>query len=832
VGSQLVVQNQGYVSNPSPFITPPGTLYEAKNVSLDRPGRVVTRRGFNRYGTQLPFTGVETFNKFFNYDGNILLHGGTTMYYDSDDAGTWTAYTGTFSPQGDKIRGIESSGSFFFNPTIGVQKIDELTATPYNAGIPKALGGTAILGAGATWFITANQVAYRIVWGRTDVNSVTNLGTPSQRIVLANTSGSTKNVDVTFDVPAGITTDYFYQIYRSSLSGGAAVEPNDELQLVYQAFYVSGTSVTVTDNTPPELLGPYLYTSPSQEGPLQTNDEPPVCGDIDFYKQVAFYANTRRKHYLLSTLLGVGAPNGVQSGDTFTFNNGVTSFTLTAAVAENAAAGQFLVSTLPTPSERVDETARSFVKVLNQYATNTILYGYYLSGYSDLPGKMQFEARTYSGPQFWLTTNTARPDFNPPIPTSGDSLASVDDAFQNRVCMSKFGQVEAVPQYDDTFFLDIGSQNFAIDRIIALRDSVFVFKDDGIFKIIGDLPGTYRVIRFDNSVKLRGFDTPAILDNTIFCVTDQGITSINDNGIIAISSLEGSNIENVILPLFNGLYPGYELSFGLGYSAAKKYILWTVKSTSDTYPTRAYVYHLTSQKFTYWDVSAEIGFVSYGDDKIYLGYPEENYVRQERKTLTSNDYLDNSFNVTISSYSGLDVTLASVTGVTSGMFLSQGNNRAMIDSIAGNVVTVDETITWNLTTAAVSEPILARINYAPLHYGDPSVLKQGNYMRVMFDYTDSNRLNVGFFTDLSPGEEDVTLPGTSNTEWGLPIDLGWGDDPWGGDAFVARVERTAFPREKAWHHWTQVVIENNDILSSFGILGIAIDYEPIGEAIR
>src|SRR5690606_18099792 len=89
-----------------------------------------------------------------------------------------------------------------------------------------------------------HRVAYRVVWGYRDQNDNFILGAPSQRISIKNNAGSsaTRDVSLTFTIPAGVTSSWFYQIYRSSQvdNSGGDVEPNDELQLVYEGFPSSG----------------------------------------------------------------------------------------------------------------------------------------------------------------------------------------------------------------------------------------------------------------------------------------------------------------------------------------------------------------------------------------------------------------------------------------------------------------------------------------------------------------------------------------------------------------------------------------------------------------
>lgn len=122
-------------------------------------------------------------------------------------------------------------------------------------------------------------------------------------------------VDVTFTIPNGINTAYFYQIYRTAIAQATGpvtledVDPGDEMGLVYEAnptsLEILAQSITVQDITPDAFRGANLYTNPqSGEGILQANERPPLARDLASFKSHIFYANTSTEHKLLVSLLG------------------------------------------------------------------------------------------------------------------------------------------------------------------------------------------------------------------------------------------------------------------------------------------------------------------------------------------------------------------------------------------------------------------------------------------------------------------------------------------------------------------------------------------------
>lgn len=127
---------------------------------------------------------------------------------------------------------------------------------------------------------------------------------------------TTSSVSLTINLPEEITTDYFYQIYRSPISQALDttsiddIFPSDELQLIYEnyptASDITNGYVLYLDNIPESFLGANLYTNEvSGEGILQSNDLPPIAKDINRFKGHLFFANTKTRNRFSSALLGI-----------------------------------------------------------------------------------------------------------------------------------------------------------------------------------------------------------------------------------------------------------------------------------------------------------------------------------------------------------------------------------------------------------------------------------------------------------------------------------------------------------------------------------------------
>lgn len=827
MAQEIDLKIRGLYTHPNEFSeVPEGALAIADNIVIDRESIAEVRRGQKQYGNVF-VVGSGEINKMFTYKNRILVHYDTKLAYDSNGAGNWTNYSGTYNApaSGFKIHSFKSNQNFFFTTDEGIKKLDTLTSTPVAAGAPRGLDGEAALTGASGFMPNTSQIAYRIVWGYKDANNNLILGSPSQRIVISNSTGGTRDVNVTFTIPDGITTSWFYQIYRSASSSGTAVEPNDELYLVYENNPTSGEitakSVTVTDNVPEDLTGAALYTSPSQSGISEANEVPPFAKDVDIFKNHALYANIKTKHRLYITLIAVGGTSGILVNDTIT----LAGVTYTGKVAENVGADEFLVATAGTPSQNIDDTARSLVKVINQSPSTTDIYAYYVSGYDDLPGQILLEERTLGGASFSATSSQGAA-YSPVLPVSGTTVSSDNEEKQNRLYVSKLSQPEAVPLLN---YLDIGSADSAILRVLALRESAFVFKEDGIYRITGTTFSNFSVDLFDNTAEIKAAESAVVFNNQVFMFSDQGIVAVSDGGGVAVVSRP---IENTLLQLSASQYTNFaSVTHAVAYESDRKYVLFTVTETTDTYPTQAFVYNAFTGGWTRWVMSRSTGLVNPADDKLYLANPVNDFVYQERKDFDLNDYADEEVDITLISYSGYELTLFTTNGLTAGMTVKQGILESRIVSVdSSTVITVENNYVWTaFSTVTVYTPIEAKLEWTPQYGGNPSALKQYPEVTFLFDDANFNTVTATFQGSFSTAQYSVTLTSQLGNAWGA---FPWGTIPWDALQSVAQSIRTYVPLNVQRTNWLKVRLTLNQAFRRFGVAGLSMTFRPMSTRYR
>lgn len=806
----LTVKIAGLHTFPSDFsAVPEGALSQADNVVIDQDGMVAPRRGFGyvTHGSSVQSafsSSAYRAAKLFFYQSQLLAHYGaagapTLLAYHNSTTG-WSNYTGTYNPPSSTVpvRSAQASKNFYFTTDSGVQKLDAYTGTPAAVGVPTALDLQASLVNANTWLTNNYRTAYRIVWGIKDANQNLILGAPSQREAITNTSGGTRSISLTFTIPAGITTAHFYQIYRAASTDNSSttVEPSDELGLVYEGNPTAGElvtgTVTVSDIVPDALRGATIYTAPSQEGLANSNYLPPKALDLADFRNCLFYANTTSFQSYTLTMLGVGSGSGVQAADTLT----IAGIVYTANAGETIASGLFKVFSGGTAAQNIRDTALSLVRVINRYASS-LVYAYYLSGVADLPGMILLQARTAGQVAFSIAASRVQ-SYNPDVGTTTGT--STNDALKNAVFYSKVSEPEAVPLGN---FILIGSADKSILRILPLRDSLFILKEDGIFRIYGTDPSNFQVSPLDYTAILIAPETAVVMNNQIYALTTQGVVAISETGVQIMSHPIELDLTSLDTQSFTALQ---NRSFGVAYESDRAYYLFVITNGADTLPTQYYRYNYITNTWVRGIMTKTCGAVNPVDaatpaaQKLYLGNGTQNIIDVEQKNLTYSDYADYSSTQTITSVVGQVVAITSSDTIAVGSIIYQSatdfGTVESIDSVGGTVTTTLAT-TLVAGSADVLAPISTAITWIPVTFANPGLAKQVRECALLFKSDFNGTATVGFATDVNPNVDSEPITGGNVGGWGL---FAWGGPfetplgvPWGG-ASRRRPIRVAIPR--------------------------------------
>lgn len=893
---------------------PEGALEIAENVVMRRESLAQPRRGFvdfsNRSSTGLTnfsLTGLGTgatdrITDIFEYQDKLLIqmNDGGLFFYDENTL-EWksvdSSVTTPMNPDptnGYFVEAKRASRNFYYTSRDGIRKLDTVAegiALP--AGAPQGLAGTAALSGSSGFMATDTAVAYRIVWGYVDKNDNLILGSPSQRLVVTNTSGGSRNVDLTFIVPVGITTSYFYQIYRSSESASATSEPDDELQLAIEGNPTSGeisaSEITVTDILPNTLLGADLYTNATQEGIAQSNDQPPAALTMETFRNHLIYGAAVPKASLTLQLIAVGGSAGMQSGDSIEVyigdgTNPSSATTFTAGSSENISINQFELFTSGTPGQNIQNTATSLSKVVSQrFAINgDDLQAIYNRDPNSTPGQITFRggvgnfeykrfAIGVSRSDSWLDGNafTATIGAIDTVTAYGDlSLPSFDgvmttrykNAFStieaNAIYISKINEPEAVPEVANRIL--VGTASDPILRLVASRDQLFIFKrDEGIYRLSGDILQNFRVDQHDNTARIIGPRSAVRISNQIYVLTDQGVVAVGNSGVQVVSRPVETNLVEVFSRSENQNY--LSNIFAVGYESEREYILFLPDGPPRNNETpimrRQYVYNIFTNAWTTWDIAADGAAII--DSTIYYGgknNDNENTAFIERKNYDETDYADQEKVVTVTSVSsdGTQLTLSDISNLKINWTIEQiqTNTTAVvrgrvsaINSVTG-VVTVtgitggsfveSTSVTPNVTSTYAFEPYEVTIEWVAEDCGNLAMIKRFNEYTFHFEGANFTDGEVLLRSSFNTGYTRTLISPTFTSVgqgWGQ---FGWGQAPWGGDVpqnFQQNI-RIYSPSEPRMGQWVSVRVVFNRAIAEWALGGYSVTYKETSTRLR
>lgn len=620
----------GLVTNASEQVSAPGALSVAENVVIRRRGAVETRDPLNLSGVDV----AERALYGLRYGGtNVLAYlDGSTVKWQTE-AGDALEYVdvidGTTDPQPFRLDGwthAELRGNLYVPYEAGVVKLTGLGSGQQweMAGVPLYVvpdfGGTT----GTGWFADGNSVNYRTVVVKTDANGVESHSAPSGAITVSNTSGGPTNVAVSLeklDTPAAALEAYSaVEIYRSNqyTTGNVAGEEYQLVATLTTATLGYGSTYVFQDAVPDELRGKTMYASPSRGGALAATMRPPACAAIAAFKGSLFFGNVRgpsRKVFSLNLFRGApitgqatGSGIRLYTADTTNGSPNLTNLSSTVGLE----IGQAIPSASGVPSNaRVTGIAGSTVTMsVNATATATgIGVAFYdvieVDGVAlrpaDVPGlgptswsellvsqitpaeggyntTLVIESLTRATQSHTIRA-THGDEFSPPIPLTTETAAAFDqDADPGMAMWSNTDEPENVALKNYAF---VGDRAKAVLAMVATRDALFIFKEDGLWRLTG-VGGDWRIDPFDPTLRCVLPSSARSLNGRAVTLSSRGVYLVDDGGpVMAGEAIQDStdSIVETILDGFEatGLYvvaSGYG-SCGAVYDRQNEYTLVT-----------------------------------------------------------------------------------------------------------------------------------------------------------------------------------------------------------------------------------------------------------------
>ena len=468
----------------------------------------------------------------------------------------------------------------------------------------------------------------------------------------------------------------------------------------------------------------------------------------------------------------------VTGADTFTVT--ATSLTASALSFQGLTNGTYPIFKLDSSSSSVStqlrNTAQGLVKAINR-DTGSLVYARYTSAITDVPGKVTLQAKGFTGTIYLRANGTAEgAGFLPVLPSdfsAGDQVYSDDDDLGNCIFVSKPGEGEAVPLLN---YVRVGPRNKRILRILALRDSVIVLSEAGVYRLNGDDYNTFVVTPLDTTIVCLVSSSAALLNNQVLCLTNQGVCLISDNAVQIVSRKIEDPMQAVL-----GQSTLSAQTAAVGYESDRLYLLTTLEP-NDAAASVVYAYNVLNDTWTTTDALFKQALVGPSDTLYYIGTDGKIY--KERKNNNRIDYCGQNYTATIVSVAVDKLSaVVSVSGTpTAGDALVKGSvfSKAVTSTI-GDLGYY--TLTFDQRTNLVAADSVqlykkydAQIKLAPFHAGLVGRMKQFAQMQVHTRDGSISRLKIVFASNVYGWSDELTWSAAAISQ---SVAGGFGNRPWG-----------------------------------------------------
>jgi hypothetical protein len=617
----LIADFQGLWTDPN-FISkmPAGAASTALNVVSDRPGTAECVPGQELLPGEYATAG-ERLRSGTVYGGKNFEHTGSALYRRDLAAGTLTKVADNIPASGasGRMRFAVAGDDLYMATMDGVRAMDGASASPAEPGLRPMPDIGILTWESGTTLAAGASVAYRVVLLRNDADGRTVLSAPSGRGVLLNFSDTAVRPVLMFALSSSARIGDYVQVYKTP-QALAGANPGDLMGLVYESPVTSAMftgGVVFKDTVPDSFIGTPLYTNSTSVngGVAMANLPPPASTDLALFRDHLFLSDVRYPHRLALRVIAVPSSSTIAiAGHVYS----VPSFSSSGSVARD-----------------IETWARYLV---NQITVDAVtgagpaLRAYYVSGESDPPGMIAIERETPAEAGF-TAQHVDAVAFEPVITAP---RASSQDVRPNGLSISKRGLPYAFPS-NSAFHLRLGAASAKILRIIPNRDSLFVFKEDGIW-VVYEAGGAWGYRQISTDVVLMFPDSVSVMDNQIHAFTNRGLVVVDESGIEEFD-LPVKNVTQAIMDsvLSSSSGPSAASIFGVADPDRLRYSLWYATESTGQRATRALVYNAKTDTWTERDDETTGAYAGPGG-LLYLGDPDAPCVTRQRNTGTASDY--------------------------------------------------------------------------------------------------------------------------------------------------------------------------------------------------
>jgi hypothetical protein len=601
----------GLVTNIAESQAPAGALRKAENVVIRRPGAIEPRPAFQYFSKGWFSSTITNVNKIFSYDGYDIFLGyrpSTTDYRISKV----TASTDATDVDGTRLAMFREDmrlghavarGNLYLAAEQGVYRASAHSDVAANGLVRAGLApeftviSASTLATAPTWLPSGSRAAYRVMARRTDANGLIVRSRPSAAFVAEGTGGADRSVLVAValaDTPGEAVGYDELEIYRTrTFAAGVTIDEEYALVGVVPAVLSGGSSaINYEDHAADDERGEAMHTSASREGAAMANYEPPACGAIEPFRGCLFFGNTRGPRRLvasyrdagtITTSTGIGiraitgdttassnqitnasSTTGIQRGMVLATSGGpfpdrvwVTGISGTTITVSEAAAATVVGQALEFSDAMLidgewralsdDAAGLNVLDTIHAVSVGEVqaVHGQTppLGGYTNT---VVIESISRSASAALTVNATHGDEYDPPLPLYGETAeAGEQDVYPNGLAWSKQDEPEHVPL---PYFTRVGDAKKAILALRATRDALFVFKEDGIWRLTGSSPlgAGWRIDPFDMTTFCVLPSSVASVNNAIYLLSNKGIVRVTDRGVEIVSGPIDNEVRELV----------------------------------------------------------------------------------------------------------------------------------------------------------------------------------------------------------------------------------------------------------------------------------------------
>lgn len=476
-------------------------------------------------------------------------------------------------------------------------------------------------------------------------------------------------------------------------------------------------------------------------------------------------------------------------------------------------------------SVQLRDTAQAIVKAINK-DDSSLVYARYTSGLTEIPGEIRLLAKGFTGTISIRASSTSTGNgFSPALTDAFGNVESSNDDQPHVFYVSKIGEPEAVPLVN---FFPAGSRNKRLLRSVALRDSIILLKEDGVYRATGDTVNAITVTALDTTVFCVAPNSVEVINNQVIFLSNQGVCLVTESSVQIISR----KIEDVIQPILGktGLSAN---TFGIAYESERLYLLSTYSPNTLSNDV-VYVYNILNDTWTTSDATFVGGVVDAND--VLHTIDTSNNILRERKNQTRIDYCGQNYTATINSITvdnfGANITVSGGYVPRIGDVIVKNNVFNRIDSVDAsgsnyNVSFIRATNLEALDSVQLYAYYTSTVKLSPYHAGLVGRHKQFSQMQIHLRSNAISRLSITFTGPYFGGSDAVDwAPQSAGEGWGFDA---WGFFGWGQEEGInlsfetkpAPIIRLYIPRFQQRNTYIQPVLDHAQAGESLEIQAIA-----------